>query len=305
MRFLTENTGQKLIEQMGRDDALRRDAVDRAMSAHGLGEQMRFLTENTDQKLIEQMGRDDALRRDAVDRAMSAHGLGEQMRFLTENTGQKLIEQMGRDDALRRELVLDQARETANLAQALALPTAIERFRTQIEPFADKLLHLPSLEWVRQSDYLAAFNQTSAVADFLEGMSRVDRELRDATRAFGIAAIPTFDSLAGYRHFLDAAGLVLPRWPRFRLLSFAEKRRRLQARLKQNAEPTHVRQAKSLVHRYEVTLRSIVDGLMAQSYARTGRNNACRSAAARTCLENGRTAAACSTTRTMPIMPES
>jgi hypothetical protein len=50
------------------------------------------------------------------------------------------------------------------------------------------------------------------------------------------------------------------------LLTTAEKRRRFKARLQGRAEPAHVRKAKSLVHRYELTLRDILDAVMADTY---------------------------------------
>lgn len=173
-------------------------------------------------------------------------------------------------DLLRRSMVepsvLEQIRKSAELAQTFALPAAMEQFRTPFQSLADKLLYLNGFDFARHPAYLEAFNQTSAISDFLAESTRVTRDLREAALAFSGGVVPVFDTLAGYRGFLDAAGLRLPHWPKFRLLSAAEKRRRFRARLNQKAEPSHVKKAKSLVHRYELTLREILDAVMADAY---------------------------------------
>lgn len=162
--------------------------------------------------------------------------------------------------------MLEQVRIAAKLAQSLALPAVMDRFRTPIEPLADKLLGLHHLDLVRQPAYMDAFNRASALSDVLAEGTRVGREIREAMQVFALGSIPAFDTLGGYRNFLDAAGLRLPRWPRLRLLSAAERRRRFKARLREKAEPAHVKRAKTLVHRYELTLREILDAAMAETY---------------------------------------
>ncbi|WP_156455347.1 hypothetical protein [Sphingomonas sp. CCH5-D11] len=158
------------------------------------------------------------------------------------------------------------AQEQAKLAQSIALPSILEHYRTATEPLTAKLLALDALGVGQVSRYLEAFSQASAVSDLIAQSLRVDREFLAATRAFSLSAVPTFETLAGYRSFLDAAGLGLPRWPKVRLLTVAEKRRRFKARLQRKAEPVHVKKAKSLVHRYELTLREILDAVMADAY---------------------------------------
>jgi hypothetical protein len=224
-------------------------------------EQMRLWESSPGRQLMEQVRRDDALRlamfpnRELIDR------------FRDLSAGLKAQQEFARQ---RRELfdpaILDRAREAAQLAQALALPTAMDRFRTTSDLFADKLLHLSSFDWARQPAYLSAFNETSALSDMVAQSVRVDLDLREATRAFTAMSIPGFETLAGYRQFLDAAGLGLSRWPQVRLLTAAEKRRRLKMTLKRNAEPPHIKRAKSMVHRYELTLREILDAVMADAY---------------------------------------
>ncbi|MBB4000843.1 hypothetical protein [Aureimonas pseudogalii] len=163
-------------------------------------------------------------------------------------------------------LVIEQAQLAAEFSRHLSLPSAMEQFRTPVPDLRDKLLNLHRLELWTQPAYMDAFNRTSALSDVMADSLRVGRELRDAARAFSLEAIPSFDSLIDYRHFLDAAGLQLSRWPRLRLLSAAEKRRRFKARLKEKIEPAHVKRAKTMVHRYELTLREILDQVMADAY---------------------------------------
>lgn len=173
-------------------------------------------------------------------------------------------------DLLRRSMfepsILEEARKAAELAQTYALPIAMEQYRTPFQALSDKLLHMNGFDLTREPAYLEAFNRTSAISDFIAESTRVTRDLREAALAYSSGALPAFDTLAGYRGFLDAAGLRLPHWPKFRLLSAAEKRRRFRTRLSQKAESAHVKKAKSLVHRYELTLREVLDAVMANAY---------------------------------------
>ena len=161
---------------------------------------------------------------------------------------------------------IDQARSIAELAQTYTLHAALDPFRTAVEPLASKLLHLQSLDTIKSSAYLDAFMQASTISDIFTKSKRVDHQLQEAMRQFSQVPVPTFATLNVYRQFLDSAGLGLPRWPHLRLLTVGEKRRRLRAKLNNNVELAHVKKAKSLVHRYELTLRDILDGVMANEY---------------------------------------
>lgn len=175
-----------------------------------------------------------------------------------------------RDDLLLKQLITPSsiafALEQARIAQSIALPPVLEQFRTPIEPLSSKLLGLDVLGVGHSAHHLEAFTRTSAVSDLIDHSLRVDRDLLAARQAFILSSMPAFETLAAYRGFLDAAGLALPRWPKLRLLTMADKRRRFKARLQSRAEPPHVKKAKSLVHRYELTLRDILDTLMADTY---------------------------------------
>ena len=160
----------------------------------------------------------------------------------------------------------DEVRGIAELAQTYNLRAALDPYRTSVESFASKLLHLQTLDTIRSPAYLDAFMQASTISDIFVESMRVDRHLQEATRQFSQVAVPTFGTLNDYGQFLNAAGLRLPHWPHVRLLTIGEKRRRFRVRLNSNAEPVHVKKAKSLVHRYELTLRGILESVMASEY---------------------------------------
>lgn len=168
--------------------------------------------------------------------------------------------------------LVEQARRLSETAQNFALPEVLEVFRTPNESFAERILRLSGPEFGLSPDFLestsalAAFGRASAMADMFAESERLTRDVRLAAGQFSITDMPRFDDLAGYRGFLDAAGLGLSRWPRRRLLSMGEKRRRLKARLQANAAPPHIKKAKTLVHRYELTLREVLDAVMMETY---------------------------------------
>lgn len=168
--------------------------------------------------------------------------------------------------------LIDQAKKMARLSAGLALPRALEGFRTPNDEFVDRILRLSegglgaSALALSQPRQIEAFARASAMADMFAEHDRLTRGVREAVGIFSVTDMPQFANLTGYRTFLDAAGLRLSHWPRRRLLTMAEKRRRLKARLQANSAPQHVKRAKTLVHRYELTLREILDAVMAETY---------------------------------------
>ncbi|MBD3835974.1 hypothetical protein [Brevundimonas sp.] len=168
--------------------------------------------------------------------------------------------------------LIEQAERIAQLSAGFALPDGLERFRTPTDSFVDRILRLSdsglgaSALAIGRPAQIEAFARASAMADMFAESDRLTRGVREAVGAFSITEMPQFANLAGYRSFLDAAGLRLAHWPRRRLLTMAEKRRRLKARLQANSAPPHVKRAKTLVHRYELTLREILDAVMAETY---------------------------------------
>lgn len=167
---------------------------------------------------------------------------------------------------------IDRAEHIAQLAAGYALPDVLERFRTPTDSFVDRVLRASNVGLGSASSafserpQIEAFARASAMADMFAESDRLTRGVREAVGVFSVTDMPEFAGLAGYRSFLDAAGLRLPHWPRPRLLTRADKRRRLKARLQANAEAPHVKRAKSMVHRYELTLREILDAVMAETY---------------------------------------
>lgn len=187
-------------------------------------------------------------------------------RFSTASDIRRALDANQHNLAMFSSSTIDEVRSIAELAQMHTLHASLDPFRTPVESFANKLLHLQTLDTIRSPAYLDAFIQASTISDVFLQSIRVDHQLQDATRHFAQAAVPPFGSLNDYRQFLDAAGLWLSHWPHTRLLSIGEKRRRLRAKLNNNTEPNHVKNAKSLVHRYELTLRDILDDAMASAY---------------------------------------
>lgn len=171
-----------------------------------------------------------------------------------------------RHQAMYSSAAIEEARRIAELAQSYKLHASLDPYRTSVESFTSKMLHLQSLDVIRSPAYLDAFMQASTISDIFVESMRVDRHLQEATRQFSLGAVPMFSTLNDYGQFLNAAGLSLPHWPHVRLLTIGEKRRRLRALLNSNAEPVHVKKAKSLVHRFELTLREILVDVMASKY---------------------------------------
>ena len=158
-----------------------------------------------------------------------------------------------------------EARRAAELTQSFSLPDVLIVHRSSFEEMTLKLMRSPETGVWGNPAYLTVLNEASALCDLYAGSTRVTRAVAEANRVTMLSPA-AIGSMREYRFLLDVAGLTLPRWPRVRLLDRAEKRRRFKARLNGNVEPPHVRRAKSLVHRYELTLRGILDASMADAY---------------------------------------
>ncbi len=161
--------------------------------------------------------------------------------------------------------VIERALEAAEFARRAQISSSLIGYRTDIAAMASQLAAAQRAEMLNPP-WLEAFSSASAMANMFAQTDRVTADLRSATADIAAMSLSPFDGLSSYRSFLDISGLTLPRFPRLRLLKAAEKRRRLKAKLRENAEPPAVRKAKSLVHRYELTLREILDDVMAEAY---------------------------------------
>lgn len=160
---------------------------------------------------------------------------------------------------------LMEGQRLADLGRNLALPGALARYQTEHELLGLKLARVAHLDWMQGIEPLRMFGAASALSDLIGTRVGISGEIMAAARAFGHLELPKL-ALLDARQLLDAAGLVLPHWPRPRLLSRAEKRRRFRYRLRDNSAPQHVRKATSLVHCYERTLRDILDAAMSAAY---------------------------------------
>lgn len=161
--------------------------------------------------------------------------------------------------------ISDAARRAADLAMGLQMPDILAPYRPAYDDMAWRAMMLsPSLP-LQETATMAFLTNASALAHIYDQFDFASRAMAEATRAF--QALDVFDgSIADMRSMLDISGLRLGRWPRFKLLTLGEKRRKFRAKLSQNSEPRHVKRAKSLVHQYELTLRDLLDQLMADTY---------------------------------------
>lgn len=154
----------------------------------------------------------------------------------------------------------------AETARKMGLPDALAEFGASTPSLAMRLSLLQSDRIFGDRGALGVFAQSAAFSNALSEASFVDRELMAAAQGFSALTLPDLGSLGATRAFLDASGLFLRRWPPVRLLSVAEKRRRMRIRLARYSQPPHVKKAKSIVYRYELVLREIIDAAMAGVY---------------------------------------
>lgn len=159
----------------------------------------------------------------------------------------------------------DDIMRAAEITQGLHLPDILASHRLATDEIALGLSRISSFEHLQVPQYLKEFNQASAFAAMQAEFGTVTQSLLDANLAFMKESVSGI-SLPDYRQLLDAAGLILPRWPRVRRLTAKEKKAKFKSRLNQNVEPRHVTRAKSLVHRYELTLRGILEDVMESQY---------------------------------------
>lgn len=158
------------------------------------------------------------------------------------------------------------ARGVASYADTLPMHASLEAFRVSSTLLAERVRLFDPINLAGDDRGVASFASSAAMSNAIALAARVDRPLVEAARALSLTAVPDLGSLSIHRAFLDASGLWLARWPQRRLLSAAEKRRRFRELLNRNVESVHVRKAKSLVHRYELVLREIIDAAMALVY---------------------------------------
>lgn len=167
--------------------------------------------------------------------------------------------------ALPESMVME-ARKFADLSQSMILQESLDRFRPAAEQLTNKLLHFHSLDAFVQTSNLSAFVQTAAVAEAFRESSRVDSALVEAAKQFALVQLPALYGRSDYSRFLDASGLLLPKWPNPRLLTLGQKRHRLNLKLRGNSESSHERKGKSLVKRYELALRDVLEEAMYIEY---------------------------------------
>lgn len=219
-----------------------------------------------------------AARQVALERERIATALGLNSHSDVLNSVERLSQYSSASEALRQQELndryrlalpasaVDEARKFADLAQSVEMQYSLGRFRPATESLTDKLLQFHSLEVFAQPGNLAAFVQAAAAAEAFRESSRVDSTLVEAAKQFSLVQLPVLYGRSDYSHFLDASGLLLPKWPHPHLLTLGQKRHRLNLKLRGNAESSYERKGNSLVRRYELTLRAVLDEAMYVEY---------------------------------------
>jgi hypothetical protein len=173
--------------------------------------------------------------------------------------------------AIRGTAYHDAALRSAELASRFRLPGVLDAHRIGTDMFADRLAAagltgsvFPD-QW-KDTGFLSAFGGAAAMASAMSSASMMNGDIQGMMRSLASAGIPSDFSLPAYRGLLDAAGLILRRWPAMRRLSPKERAERQAKRLRRYRQPPHIGQAKSLVHQYERYLREVIDELMTDRY---------------------------------------
>ncbi|HVY89964.1 MAG TPA: hypothetical protein VG942_13930 [Hyphomonadaceae bacterium] len=174
-------------------------------------------------------------------------------------------------DLVRSSSVYEHARRAADLSASTWVPFELEQHRLTGAQFADQLalgslaFNLDARQW-QDPAFLSTFGTASALSRALDTAGMMDASVHAAMKSMAFAGIPDTLDLRTYRHLLNASGLTLPRWPRFRRLTEKQKQRIQRERLAGYQQPKHIAQAKSLVHQHELYLRDAISALMESEY---------------------------------------
>ena len=182
---------------------------------------------------------------------------------------QTLMEESMR--AIRGTAYHDAALRSADLANRFKLPGFLDAHRMGTDMFADRLAAagltgsvFPG-QW-NDPGFLSAFGAAAAMANAMSSAPMMNEDIQGMMRSLASTGIPGNLDLPAYRGVLDAAGLILLRWPVIRRLSPRERAERHAKRLRRYRQPPQVGKAKSLVHQYERYLREVIDELMTDRY---------------------------------------
>ena len=173
--------------------------------------------------------------------------------------------------AIRGTAYHDAALRSADLADRFKLPGFLDAHRMGRDMFADRLAVagltgsvFPG-QW-NDAGFLSAFGGAAAMANAMSSAPMMNEDIQGMMRSLASTGIPGNLDLSTYRGVLDAAGLILARWPVIRRLSPRERAERQAKRMRRYRQPPHVGKAKSLVHQYERYLREVIDELMTDRY---------------------------------------
>lgn len=127
--------------------------------------------------------------------------------------------------------------EAARHAGWLNLPDVLQQYRLADQALASRMVDASSMSWWRDA-HLDALNSYAALSDMLDATRIVGHDALSAIESVLSSPIAGLGSISQAWQFLDISGLL--RFPRFRILTRAEKRGRVKLLVKENAPPPHV-----------------------------------------------------------------
>ena len=153
--------------------------------------------------------------------------------------------------------------EAARVAGYFELPDILDQYRQTDAALASRLVEACQMTW-RTDFHLEALGSHAALSSMLDETRLVGHDALSAVESVLSSPILGLNSFRQATQFLNISGLL--RFPRFRVLTRVEKKRRVRLLVKENAAPVQVRKAHSLTHRYELVLREVIAQCMENAY---------------------------------------
>ncbi len=183
------------------------------------------------------------------------------------NIGSKFPLPSAISDMVRQSSPYAAVLETAQKLGPLGISGLLEQHRLSASALAEQLVLMGQVSAVaRDPTLFGTFDAMSAANRMLDEAGAFGFESNDTLKMLMVAPVAGSFGLQEYRTVLDAAGLRLPRWPRFRVLTTAEQAERQRKRLAKYKQPRHRASAQSLVYQHESYLREAIDELMSAKY---------------------------------------
>lgn len=153
--------------------------------------------------------------------------------------------------------------EAARLAGSLYLPDMLDAYGVSDHTLATSLADAHRMPWWDDS-HIASLNSHRALSGMFNTIDFVGRDAWRAVEMVLSEPLIGIESVRCTREFLEISGLL--RFPRFRVLTMQEKRRRVKQLFLDNGLPVPVKKAHALVHRNEKVLRVLIARCMEDAY---------------------------------------